>query len=244
MTSRKRSRAEGEKPPEEWTEGQAVPAVWTAKIEEPTPTDLEAVEEVEVEAVPEIEDHEIVDDSVRMYLREIGRVPLLTWEGEKHLAMQMEAGKTLEDIRARLEKSHVSREPTAAEILRDIYAGLRTTGTSCQKFCAHLHLRTDHPVQMIREMGIHFEIDSETTAQVAEELKMPQKDLDSRQIKLAVEARLMPEEALDAIGAPDRAARTTPPAPQDVFEAITPHEEQLARYQAGSARTPTPPAAI
>ena len=65
-----------------------------------------------MEVVPEIEDHEIVDDSVRMYLREIGRVPLLTWEGEKHLAMQMEAGKTLEDIRARLERSRAgSRRP-------------------------------------------------------------------------------------------------------------------------------------
>ncbi len=35
------------------------------------------------------------EDHVRMYLREIGTVPLLTWEGEKRLARSMEAGTYL-----------------------------------------------------------------------------------------------------------------------------------------------------
>jgi RNA polymerase primary sigma factor len=223
---------EADKPTEEWAEGATLPAIWPdVKIEEPTPTELEAVEEVEVEVVPEIEDHEIVDDSVRMYLREIGRVPLLTWEGEKHLAMQMEAGKTLEEIRLRLERT-LGREPTAAENLRDIVRRLRDDWPIVQKLCAHLHLPADQPVQMIREMGIHFEIDTIVTAMVADEMKMPQRDLDSRQIKLAVEARLMPEEALDAIARLVGKRRTSLPLPQDVFDAITEHETALARYQA------------
>ncbi|MDP3046212.1 MAG: RNA polymerase sigma factor RpoD [Chloroflexota bacterium] len=223
---------EADKPTEGWAAGTTLPAIWPdAKIEEPTPTDLQAVEEVEVEVVPEIEDHEIVDDSVRMYLREIGRVPLLTWAGEKHLAMQMEAGKTLEDIRQRLERT-LGREPTAAEILKDIVRRLRDDWPIVQKLCAHLHLPTDQPVQMMREMGIHFEIDTLITAMVADEIKMPQRDLDSRQIKLAVEARLMPEEALDAIARLGGKRKTILPLPQDVFDAITEHETALARYQA------------
>jgi RNA polymerase primary sigma factor len=222
---------EADKPTEEWAEGAALPAVWPeAKVEEPTPTELEAVEEVEVEVVPEIEDHEIVDDSVRMYLREIGRVPLLTWEGEKHLAMQMEAGKTLEDIRLRLERA-LGREPTAAENLKDIVRRLRDDWHIVQKLCTHLHLPADQPVQMIREMGIHFEIDTIVTAMVADELKMPQRDLDSRQIKLAVEARLIPEEALDAISRLVGRRKSSLPLPQDVFDAITGQEVALARYQ-------------
>jgi RNA polymerase primary sigma factor len=223
---------DADKPAEEWATGTTLPAIWPeAKIEEPTPTDLQAVEEVEVEVVPEIEDHEIVDDSVRMYLREIGRVPLLTWEGEKRLAMQMEAGKTLEDIRQRLERS-LTREPTAAEILRDIVRRLRDDWNIVQKLCARLNLATDQPVQMLREMGIHFEIDPILTAMVADELKMPQRDLDSRQIKLAVEARLMPEEALDAIARLGGKRKTLLPLPQDVYDAITDQETALARYQA------------
>jgi RNA polymerase primary sigma factor len=240
---------EADKPTEEWPEGTALPATWPeVKVEEPTPTELEAVEEVEVEVVPEIEDHEIVDDSVRMYLREIGRVPLLTWEGEKHLAMQMEAGKTLEDIRFRLERT-LGREPTAAENLKDIVRRLRDDWHIVQRLCAHLHLPADQPVQMIREMGIHFEIDNEIVKAVAEEMVMAQKDpdtrpgklaeviekaqkdLDKRQIKLAVEARLIPEEALDAIARLVGRRKTSLPLPQDVFDAIADQETALSRYQ-------------
>ena len=67
-------------------------------LTEPDEGALAEIEEETVEVTPEIDDNEIVDDSVRMYLREIGRVPLLTWHGEKELAIQMEDGKLLEDI--------------------------------------------------------------------------------------------------------------------------------------------------
>ena len=39
-----------------------------------------------------LEEQEVIDDSVRMYLHEIGRVPLLTADDEKVLAKQMEEG--------------------------------------------------------------------------------------------------------------------------------------------------------
>src|ERR687886_424792 len=38
------------------------------------------------------------EDHVRMYLREIGTVPLLTWAGEKRLARAMEAGTYLQEV--------------------------------------------------------------------------------------------------------------------------------------------------
>ncbi len=221
---------DAEKQGDEWTGEEVAPAVWSAKLDEPTSTELQAVEEVEVQAVPDIEDHEIVDDSVRMYLREIGRVPLLTWEGEKHLAMQMEAGKTLEEIRAKLEKT-LGHEPNAAEIVRDLYARIRNDWPIVQKLCEHLNLPAEHPVQMIRELSVRFEVDTEVTARVAEETGVPHRDLDNRQIKLAVEARLMPDVALDAIG---RLARRkgTPPGPQDLYEYVAPHESRMAESQA------------
>jgi RNA polymerase primary sigma factor len=48
--------------------------------------------EVEIEPVADLV-HEAIDDPVRMYLREIGRVSLLTGRDEVELAMAMEAGK-------------------------------------------------------------------------------------------------------------------------------------------------------
>ena len=53
--------------------------------DEPTEEELENIEL----AVP---DGVSIEDPVRMYLKEIGKVPLLTAEEEKELAMQMEAG--------------------------------------------------------------------------------------------------------------------------------------------------------
>ncbi len=50
----------------------------------------EAEREEEVEAIP---DGLSLDDPVRMYLKEIGRVPLLSMEQEKSLAMRIEAGE-------------------------------------------------------------------------------------------------------------------------------------------------------
>ena len=55
--------------------------------DEPTEEELENIEL----AVP---DGVSIEDPVRMYLKEIGKVPLLTAEEEKELAMQMEAGDT------------------------------------------------------------------------------------------------------------------------------------------------------
>jgi RNA polymerase primary sigma factor len=185
---------------------------------EPAISELEGMEEVEVQVTPEIEDHDLVDDSVRMYLREIGRVPLLTWEGEKHLAMQMEEGKTLDDITERLTKT-LGRNPTSAEIIRDIYRRLRDDWKIVERICTHLGLPTDQPAQMIREMAINFEVDTQITREVALELDIPQKDLDNRQIKISVEARLLPDEALAAIEKLTRRGGL-PPTAQDLHAAI------------------------
>ncbi|PKH47825.1 RNA polymerase sigma factor RpoD, partial [Dehalococcoides mccartyi] len=62
----------------------------------------------------QIDTQGIVDDPVRMYLHEIGRVPLLSAEDEKTLAKKMEEGKRIREIRQEcLEKR--GRYPSAAE---------------------------------------------------------------------------------------------------------------------------------
>jgi RNA polymerase primary sigma factor len=74
-------------------------------------------EEVRPPAPPE--EHEITDDSARMYLQEIGRVPLLNVAEEKRLCRRIELGRSLDAI----EENHFrkyKRSPSSVEIVMQI----------------------------------------------------------------------------------------------------------------------------
>ena len=76
----------------------------------------EEEEEEEVEEVPLMaEETEGIDDPVRMYLREIGKVYLLTADDEKHLARQMEEGNHVETIKEDYVQAY-GHPPSAARI--------------------------------------------------------------------------------------------------------------------------------
>ena len=61
--------------------------------EEPGFFPADAAEEEEDDGQPQQEESIYTDDPVRVYLREMGAVPLLTREGEVTLARKMERGK-------------------------------------------------------------------------------------------------------------------------------------------------------
>jgi RNA polymerase primary sigma factor len=73
--------------------------------------DEDEVEEVNLLS----EESEGIDDPVRMYLREIGKVYLLTADDEKHLARQMEEGNHLQEIKEGYVQSY-GHPPSAARI--------------------------------------------------------------------------------------------------------------------------------
>jgi len=84
--------------------------------EEETTTDADEEEEEEDTNLALLaEESEGIDDPVRMYLREIGKVYLLTADDEKHLARQMEEGLHIEAI----EQEYVTNyghPPSAARV--------------------------------------------------------------------------------------------------------------------------------
>jgi|YNPNPStandDraft_1061719.scaffolds.fasta_scaffold30959_2 RNA polymerase primary sigma factor len=105
---------------EEEEEEEAFGADRLFELEEPPDTELARVEEeLEREAEQEedlldIESPEVTNDPVRMYLREIGRVDLLTEEEEKALAVQVQNG-----IQARQRLASASDlDPSERERLR------------------------------------------------------------------------------------------------------------------------------
>jgi len=70
------------------------------------------------------------DDPVRMYLREMGRVPLLTRQGEVNLAKRMEEGR-LSVIRATIRSTHTLKE------LRQIATQLMTENVHVDEVVQH-----------------------------------------------------------------------------------------------------------
>ncbi len=90
--------------------------------EEELPT-KEALDEVAIPlaelalALVALEEPGLVDDPVRMYLHEIGRVPLLTSADEKRLAQQVEMGKRISEIKKYCHKQ-TGYDPTPTVIMQ------------------------------------------------------------------------------------------------------------------------------
>ena len=80
--------------------------VFSEELEEPNFEDLEEVEEIKLEDIDVTSFDGInVDDPVRMYLREIGKIPLLTYEQELDLAQKVLDGD--EDAKQKLSESNL-----------------------------------------------------------------------------------------------------------------------------------------
>lgn len=80
-----------------------------AELESPTVSELEI-------SLEQLEEQAIVDDPIRMYLHEIGRVHLLTAEDEKVLAKKLEGGKRINEVKQDCLERY-GRSPSAIEIM-------------------------------------------------------------------------------------------------------------------------------
>jgi RNA polymerase primary sigma factor len=120
--------------------------------EEPTVSELEALQgeaESELEALP-LTGPEITDDPVRMYLREIGTVPLLDANQEMHLAIKMTAEDYLERIQQRLAEK-LKRPPTGSEVLVGVFKSLANDWNAVQKYCRGLAIDPPDMLSLIEE---------------------------------------------------------------------------------------------
>ena len=86
-----------------------------AEDEEETAAEEDEEEEEDASLALLTEETEGIDDPVRMYLREIGKVYLLTADDEKHLARQMEEGLHLEGIEQEYVNNY-GHPPSAARV--------------------------------------------------------------------------------------------------------------------------------
>ncbi len=179
--------------------------------EEEVPT----AEELAVEAEPsleldleapleQLEAQEATDDPVRMYLREIGRVQLLTAEDEKVLAKKMEEGRRIDEVKQGWIRK-LGRAPSVAEVLISMLKELGQASKLLRVLQKQLDLTpTDSFIKNIFDPKLRESIDSEIDQQlvqaIAQEMGKAVPEVESLLIDLSLNSSLLPKEVLDAIG--------------------------------------------
>jgi RNA polymerase primary sigma factor len=151
----------------------------------------------------QIEEPGIVDDPVRMYLHEIGRVPLLTAEKEKVLAKKMEAGKRIKEIKQKHFKIY-GRAPSATETIITMLVELGQAANIIRLLQEKLGLEADDSFKSaignasLRD-SIIDEIDQKLTQDIALGTGKTIPEMEQSLIDLSLNIRLLTDDILNSI---------------------------------------------
>jgi len=180
--------------------GQLWREVQPLEVEKPeSPVDLDL--EIAVEG---LEEQEVVDDPVRMYLHEIGKVHLLTAVDEKVLAKKMEEGRHISEINQGWLQRY-GRPPSASETILTMLKELWQASAIIHLLQEQLNLKaTDRFVEAIFDTKLRDSIDGEMSQQLLQTLaRQTDKTLPEAEqllINLSLNISLLPIEVLDVIG--------------------------------------------
>ncbi len=123
-------------------------------MEELFPEDAE-----ETKPAAPLSEFEVTDDSARMYLQEIGRVPLLNVREEKSLCQKIEMGRYLE----RIEESHFKKHkkyPSPIEVVIQVLAQLSRAYSVVHIVGEHIGIDTSRSVaETITDAGFRSAVD-------------------------------------------------------------------------------------
>ena len=186
--------------------------------------------------VEELEEQAIVDDPVRMYLHEIGRVHLLTAVDEKVLARKLEEGKRINEIRQDYLQRY-GKLPSATEI---ILAMLKELGQAS----AIIHLLQEQVglasaasfIETISNAKLRDSINNEINQQmvqvIANQMDKSISEIEQLLISLSININLLPKEIFNAIGDSVSLADIENLVTSNTFiKSIRIYEKQLKAYQ-------------
>ena len=184
-------------------DGDATETTTTEGTSTSTASDSTTDDDDEPEWEPETESVEVLDDPVRMYLREIGRVRLLTSADERSLARKIEGGKHLEGLRKELEELE-GRPPRPWEITAGLLKRMVNAEALTKSLSEQLGLPTNLTVSQITDHkklrdAIDAEVSVDMLAAMAEDLDEYQDDVYQQVIGLSLSSWLVPPDAVDVL---------------------------------------------
>ncbi len=159
--------------------------------------------ELEIPLEP-LGEQEIVDDPVRIYLHEIGRVHLLTARDEQLLAKRIEVGKRITEIKQDYLQRY-GREPSAIEIVLAMLEELEQASTIIHVLQEQANLPpTASFIETISNASLRASIDGEINQQLIQTIALLiDKSIPETEqliINLALNSKLLPKEVLNDIG--------------------------------------------
>ncbi len=179
-------------------------------VQEPAPAELKATEsearEAEEEAQQDdLDSAELVDDPVRMYLREIGRVTLLTAADERRLALQLASYKHIDKFEKEIlqeTERPASAPAVAARLLGSIHEQ-RELVESVAEFLAIEETMTLG--ELLDNEKLRANIDGENNIDMFETLgrryeKEPA-EIGPEIVRLSLSTHVLPDTILDIVGA-------------------------------------------
>ena len=208
------------------------------KPEEDWPTSREEwaeAQRIEAEAEAELADAESLDDPVRMYLREIGRVDLLNARQEKILARKAEGWKALQDLEVQIREA-TGRNASIADVAIHLLNKLSTHVELATIIIRHLELETPSTLITLKESeDVQKTIDVEMHHELAEEfantLGREPEDVEREIIEFSLQRWLLPTPLLRAC-APSLTLESIPffLSNQDIHEAVEMTQSECRDY--------------
>ena len=150
-----------------------------------------------------LEDHEVIDDSVRMYLREIGQVPLLTAAQERQLSRDIERRRHL----SKLEDSYFKKYRTplpAVDLTADLIVRLVRAYPILQVVRELLGLEEGASLgELLQLTEVRAAIDNEIKppliTAVEEQTNRPSPAAEEAVVSLSVNSSVLPPRALELL---------------------------------------------
>jgi len=200
-------------------------------VEGPDRAEVEEVE-VEKEAVP-LEEQEGIDDPVRMYLREIGKVYLLSGADEKRLARHMEEAKHIEAIERHFHEEH-HRFPNGQEIFFTLLDQYHQCTKPMKFVCKDVGVKNGIISDLITNATwrstVDAEMDFELARRLADHLRTEQLEAEQMIVRMSIITRILRPEHVRTIAAYYGGEKELLPAPWDRLNKRIREEETLRAF--------------